>query len=152
MNPLAENEDSFLDENTQRLYRQEQRFSKIFMTGAILAVIISAMGLFAIAVLVMAQRKKEIGIRKVLGASVGGIVLLLSKDFLRLVLVAVVIAAPAAWYFMHRWLQNFEYHVTIHWWIFMIAGLVAVVIAFLTVSMQSVKAALANPVNSLKRD
>ncbi|HEY9258008.1 ABC transporter permease, partial [Chitinophaga sp.] len=152
MNPLAENDASFLDENTQRLYRQEQRFSKIFMTGAILAVIISGMGLFAIAVLVMAQRRKEVGIRKVLGASISGIVLLLSKDFLRLVLVAVVIATPAAWYFMYRWLENFEFHVNIHWWVFAVAGLVAVVIAFLTVSMHSVKAALANPVNSLKRD
>lgn len=152
LNPLAENEASFLDENTQRLYQQEQRFSKIFMTGAILAVIISGMGLFAIAVLVMAQRRKEVGIRKVLGASIGGIVLLLSKDFLRLVLVAVVIATPAAWYFMHRWLQNFEFHVNINWWVFAVAGLVAVLIAFLTVSMQSVKAALANPVDSLKRD
>ena len=152
LNPLAENDASFLDENTQRLYRQEQRFSKIFMTGAILAVIISGMGLFAIAVLVMAQRRKEVGIRKVLGASVSGIVLLLSKDFLRLVLVAVVIATPAAWYFMYRWLENFEFHVNIHWWVFVVAGLMAVVIAFLTVSMQSVKAALANPVNSLKRD
>jgi putative ABC transport system permease protein len=152
LNPLAENDASFLDENTQRLYRQEQRFSKIFMSGAILAVIISGMGLFAIAVLVMAQRRKEVGIRKVLGASIGGIVLLLSKDFLRLVLVAIVIATPAAWYFMYRWLQNFEFHVNIHWWVFVVAGLVAVAIAFLTVSMQSVKAALANPVNSLKRD
>ncbi|MGO4294141.1 ABC transporter permease [Chitinophaga sp. RAB17] len=152
LNPLAENEASFLDENTERMYRQEQRFSKIFMTGAILAVIISGMGLFAIAVLVMAQRKKEVGIRKVLGASIGGIVLLLSKDFLRLVLVAVVIATPAAWYFMHRWLQNFEFHVDINWWVFVVAGLVAMVIAFFTVSMQSIKAALANPVESLKRD
>lgn len=152
LNPLAENEASFLDENTQRLYQQEQRFSKIFMSGAALAVVISGMGLFAIAVLVMAQRKKEIGIRKVLGASISGIVLLLSKDFLRLVVIAVVIATPAAWYFMHNWLQNFEYHVTIHWWVFVIAGSLAVIIAFLTVSMQSVKAALANPVDSLKRD
>lgn len=152
MNPLAENDASFLDENTQRLYKQEQRFSKIFMTGAILAVIISGMGLFAIAVLVMAQRRKEVGIRKVLGASIGGIVLLLSKDFLRLVLVAVVIATPAAWYFMYRWLQNFEFHVNIHWWIFVVAGLVAVVIAFLTVSLQSVKAALMNPVKSLRSE
>jgi len=108
--------------------------------------------LFAIAVLVMAHRKKEIGIRKVLGASVRGIVLLLSKDFLRLVLVAVVIATPAAWYFMQRWLQGFEYHTGIHWWVFAIAGLIAVTIAFLTVSLQSVKAALANPVDSLNRD
>ncbi|MDR6566436.1 ABC transporter permease [Chitinophaga ginsengisegetis] len=152
INELAESDPSFLDENAQRLYRQEQRFSKIFMSGAVLAVIISCMGLFAIAVLVMAHRKKEIGIRKVLGASVSGIVLLLSKDFLRLVLVAVLIATPAAWYFMHRWLEGFEYHTTIHWWVFGVAGLLAVCIAFLTVSLQSVKAALANPVNSLTRD
>lgn len=122
------------------------------MSGAVLAVIISCMGLFAIAVLVMAHRKKEIGIRKVLGASVSGIVLLLSKDFLRLVLVAVLIATPAAWYFMRRWLEGFEYHTSIHWWVFGIAGLMAVCIAFITVSLQSVKAALANPVKSLSRD
>lgn len=152
LNPLAENDASFLDENTQRLYVQEKRFSKIFLTGAILAVIISTMGLFAIAVLVTAHREKEVGIRKVLGASIGGLVLLLSKDFLRLVLVAIVIATPAAWYFMHRWLQNFEFHVVIHWWVFVITGLLAVVIAFVTVSLQSVKAALVNPINSLKRD
>lgn len=152
INELAESDPSFLDENTQRLYRQEQRFSKIFMSGAVLAVIISCMGLFAIAVLVMAHRKKEIGIRKVLGASVSGIVLLLSKDFLRLVLVAVLIATPAAWYFMQRWLEGFEYHTSIHWWVFGIAGLMAVCIAFITVSLQSVKAALANPVKSLSRD
>lgn len=152
INELAESDPSFLDENAQRLYRQEQRFSKIFMSGAVLAVIISCMGLFAIAVLVMAHRKKEIGIRKVLGASVSGIVLLLSKDFLRLVLVAVLIATPAAWYFMRRWLEGFEYHTSIHWWVFGIAGLMAVCIAFITVSLQSVKAALANPVKSLSRD
>ncbi|MEZ2441381.1 ABC transporter permease [Chitinophaga sp. RCC_12] len=152
INELSESDPSFLDENAQRLYTQEQRFSKIFMSGAVLAVIISCMGLFAIAVLVMAHRKKEIGIRKVLGASVSGIVMLLSKDFLRLVLVAVLIAAPAAWYFMHQWLEGFEYHTTIHWWVFGAAGLMAVCIAFLTVSLQSVKAALANPVNSLTRD
>ncbi|SEW06121.1 ABC transporter permease [Chitinophaga arvensicola] len=152
INSLAESDPSFLDENAQRLYRQEQRFSKIFMSGAVLAVIISGMGLFAIAVLVMAHRKKEIGIRKVLGASVSGIVLLLSKDFLRLVVVAIVIATPAAWYFMRRWLQGFEYHTSIHWWVFALAGLIAVGIAFLTVSLQSVKAALANPVDSLNRD
>lgn len=152
INSLSESDPSFLDENAQRLYRQEQRFSKIFMSGAVLAVIISGMGLFAIAVLVMAHRKKEIGIRKVLGASVSGIVLLLSKDFLRLVLVAIIIATPAAWYFMYRWLQGFEYHTNIHWWVFALAGLVAVAIAFLTVSLQSVKAALANPVDSLNRD
>ncbi|PSL49067.1 ABC-type lipoprotein release transport system permease subunit [Chitinophaga niastensis] len=152
INPLAEHDASFLDENTQRMYRHEQRFSKIFMSGALLAIIISCMGLFAIAVLVMAHRQKEIGVRKVLGASVSGIVLLLSKDFLRLVLVAVVIASPVAWYFMHRWLQGFEFRVNIHWWVFVIAGVLAICIAFVTISLQSIKAALANPVNSLNRE
>lgn len=152
INSLADSDPTFLDENARRLYHQEQRFSKIFMSGAVLALIISGMGLFAIAVLVMAHRKKEIGIRKVLGASVRGIVLLLSKDFLRLVLIAVVVATPAAWYFMQRWLEGFNYHTGIHWWVFALAGLIAVTIAFLTVSLQSVKAALANPVDSLNRD
>ncbi|WP_212000527.1 FtsX-like permease family protein [Chitinophaga sp. HK235] len=152
INPLAKNEASFLDENTNRLYRQEARFSKIFMSGAILAIVISCMGLFAIAVLVMAQRQKEIGIRKVLGASVGGIVLLLSKDFLKLVLIAVLIATPLSWYLMQQWLQRFEFHVNIHWWLFAVVGLLAVIIALATTSLQTIKAALANPVDSLKRD
>ncbi|MCW3462194.1 ABC transporter permease [Chitinophaga nivalis] len=152
LNPLSENAPSFLDENTDRLYRQEKRFSKIFINGAVLAVLISCMGLFAIAVLVMAQRKKEIGIRKVLGASVGSIVMLLAKDFLRLVIIAVIIATPAAWYFMQRWLKGFEFHVNIHWWVFAMTGAIALIIAFLTVSMQTVKAALANPIKSLNRD
>lgn len=152
INPLVQNDASFLDENANRLYRQEERFSKIFMSGALLAVVISCMGLFAIAVLVMAQRKKEIGIRKVLGASVGGIVVLLSKDFLKLVLVAVLIAAPVSWYLMKQWLQGFEFHVNIQWWVFVAVGLLAVIIAFVTTGLQSVKAALANPVESLNRD
>ncbi|RBL93697.1 ABC transporter permease [Chitinophaga flava] len=152
INPLAKNDPSFLDENTNRLYRQEARFSKIFMSGAVLAIVISCMGLFAIAVLVMAQRQKEIGIRKVLGASVGGIVLLLSKDFLKLVLIAVLIATPLSWYLMQQWLQRFEFHVNIHWWLFAMVGLMAVIIALATTSLQTIKAALANPVDSLKRD
>ncbi|CAL1520878.1 FtsX-like permease family protein [Chitinophaga sp. MM2321] len=152
INPLVEHEASFLDENANRLYKGEERFSRIFMSGAVLAVIISCMGLFAIAVMVMAQRRKEIGIRKVLGASVSGIVLLLSKDFLKLVLVAVVIASPVAWYLMQQWLQGFEFHVHIHWWVFAVTGVLATGIAFITVSMQSVKAAMTNPVKSLSRD
>ncbi|MBC9933685.1 ABC transporter permease [Chitinophaga qingshengii] len=152
INPLAKNDPSFLDENADRLYRQEARFSKIFMSGAILAIVISCMGLFAIAVLVIAQRRKEIGIRKVLGASVSGIVLLLSRDFLKLVLIGVFLATPIAWYGMQRWLSSFAFHTEIHWWIFALVGVVAVVIALITTSLQAIRAALANPVKSLKID
>ncbi|MCY7358350.1 MAG: FtsX-like permease family protein, partial [Rudanella sp.] len=98
------------------------------------------------------QRTKEIGVRKVLGASVGSIVALLSKDFLKLVLIAIVIASPIAWYTMHRWLQDFAYKITIEWWVFALAGLLAVGIALLTVSFQSIKAALMNPVKSLRSE
>ncbi|NML35954.1 FtsX-like permease family protein [Chitinophaga sp. G-6-1-13] len=152
VNPLAKNDPGFLDENTDRLYRQEARFSKIFMSGAVLAIIISCMGLFAIAVLVMAQRRKEIGIRKVLGASVGSIVVLLSRDFLKLVLIAVLVAIPISWYLMQRWLNGFAFHVEIHWWLFAGVSLLAVVIALATTGLQTVRAALSNPANSLKID
>lgn len=152
MNPLAKSDPSFLDENVNRLYRQEGHFSKIFMSGAVLAIVISCMGLFAIAVLMMAQRRKEIGIRKVLGASVGGIVFLLSRDFLKLVLIAVVVATPISWYLMQQWLNGFAFHVEIHWWMFAIVGVLAVIIAMATTSLQTIRTALANPVDSLKID
>nr|WP_281392530.1 ABC transporter permease [Chitinophaga varians] len=152
VNPLAKNDPGFLDENTDRMYRQESRFSKIFMSGAVLAIVISCMGLFAIAVLVMAQRRKEIGIRKVLGASVGSIVMLLSRDFLKLVLIAVLVATPISWYLMQRWLNGFAFHVEIHWWLFASVCLLAVVIALATTSLQTVRAALSNPADSLKID
>ncbi|WP_160714565.1 ABC transporter permease [Chitinophaga solisilvae] len=152
LNPLARNNASFLDENANRMYKQEQRFSKIFLSGALLAILISCMGLFAIAVLVMTQRQKEIGVRKVLGASVSNIVVLLSKDFMKLVVVAVLLATPLSWYLMQQWLNGFEFHVSIHWWMFVAVGLLAITIAFITTSLQSIRAALANPVDSLKRD
>ncbi|MNL49911.1 FtsX-like permease family protein [compost metagenome] len=104
------------------------------------------------AIFAIEQRTKEIGVRKVLGASVAGITTMLSMDFLKLVLVAIVIASPVAWYFMHRWLQDFAYRIEIHWGIFVWAGFLAVGIAMLTVSFQSIKAALVNPVKSLKRE
>jgi hypothetical protein len=143
---------SFLDENTNRLYRKEERYYQIFITAAGLAIVLSCIGLFAIAVLVMTQRTKEIGIRKVLGASTSGIVALLSKDFLKLVLIAFVIAVPIAWYAMNQWLQDFAYRIDISWWAFTAAGLLAVLIALITVSFQAVKAALANPVKSLRSE
>lgn len=143
---------SFLDENTDRTYNKETRLSKIFMSGAILAILISCMGLFAIALLAIIQRTKEIGIRKVLGASVPHIVGLVSKDFLLLVLIAIVIASPIAWYVMHNWLQSFYYRIGIAWWVFALAGVIALLIAFITLSLQSVKAAMRNPVSSLRSE
>jgi putative ABC transport system permease protein len=114
--------------------------------------VLSCMGLFAIAIMIMAQRTKEIGVRKVLGASVTSIVALLSKDFLKLVLVGIVIASPLAWWLMSQWLQEYAFKIEIEWWIFAIAGLLAIAIAFITVSFQSIKAALTNPVKSLKTE
>lgn len=152
VNPKAPFLGSFLDENTDRSYTKETRMSKIFMSGAVLAILISCMGLFAIALLAIIQRTKEIGIRKVLGASVPHIVRLVSKDFLLLVLIAIVIASPIAWYVMNNWLQSFHYRIGISWWVFVLAGFIAVLIAFITLSFQSVKAALSNPVKSLRSE
>lgn len=152
VNPKAPFLASFLDENIDRSYNKETRLSKIFISGAILAILISAMGLFAMALLAILQRTKEIGIRKVLGASVPHIVVLVSRDFLVLVLVAIVIASPIAWYAMNNWLQSFYYRISISWWVFALAGVIALLIAFVTLSLQSVKAALRNPVNSLRSE
>jgi ABC-type antimicrobial peptide transport system permease subunit len=143
---------SFLDENTDREYQKEAKLSKIFMSGALLTILISCMGLFAIVLLVIVQRTREIGIRKILGASVPHIVALVSKDFIKLILLAIVIATPIAWYAMKAWLQDFAYRIQIQWWVFVLAGLVALLIAFITLSFQSIKAALKNPVKSLRTD
>ena len=150
--PKSEFQGSFLDENTDRWYRKEEKLSQMFSLAAGIAIVLSCMGLFAIALLTIQQRTKEIGVRKVLGASVGSIVALLSKDFLKLVLIAIMIASPIAWYAMNRWLQDFAYKIDIEWWVFALAGLLAVGIALLTVSFQSVKAALMNPVKSLRSE
>jgi ABC-type antimicrobial peptide transport system permease subunit len=152
VNPKEMAEPSFLDENTDRLYQKETRLSKIFMSGALLTILISCMGLFAIVLLVIVQRTREIGIRKVLGAGVGSIVTLVSKDFIRLVLIAIIIASPIAWYMMNAWLQDFAYRIQIQWWVFVLAGIVAVLIALITLSFQSIRAALKNPVKSLKTE
>jgi putative ABC transport system permease protein len=117
-----------------------------------LAIIIACLGLFGLAAFVTQQRIKEIGIRKILGASVSNITTLLSKDFLKLVLASVVIASPVAWWVMNKWLQGFSYRIDINWWIFFIAGSVALLIALLTVSFQAIKAAIANPVKSLRTE
>jgi ABC-type antimicrobial peptide transport system permease subunit len=143
---------SYLTENTERWYEKESRLSSIFFSSAFIAILLSCLGLFAIVSLVMEQRRKEIGVRKVLGATIPSITGLLSKDFIRLVAIAFVISTPVAWYFLNRWLQNFEYHVDASWWIFGIAGVLTLVIALLTVGIQTLRAALSNPVKSLRSE
>ncbi|RCR71406.1 ABC transporter permease [Larkinella punicea] len=150
--PKSEFEGSFLDENTDRQYQSEEQMAKLFITAAGVAIVLSCMGLFAIAVMIMAQRIKEIGVRKVLGASVGSIVILLSKDFLKLVLIGIVIASPLAWWLMSQWLKEYAFKIELAWWMFAVAGLLAILIAFATVSFQSIKAALTNPVSSLRSE
>lgn len=142
----------FVDEAIQKLYLAEQRTGTIVLYFSILAIFISCMGLFGLATFTAEQRTKEIGVRKVLGASVASITALLSQDFLKLVLLAIVIAAPVAYYGMSLWLQDFAYRIHLEWWMFVVAGVLAVGIAFLTISFQSVKAALANPVQSLRSE
>jgi putative ABC transport system permease protein len=142
----------FIDEDYAQLYEAEQRQGRVFIGFAVLAIFVACLGLFGLAAFVAQQRVKEIGVRKVLGASTAGIVGLLSKDFLRLVIIALVIASPLAWYFMHKWLDNFAFRINISWWIFVAAGVLALVIAFVTISAQSLKAALANPVESLRSE
>jgi putative ABC transport system permease protein len=142
----------FLDEFFDKQYRDEQRFEKLFINFAVLAIIISCLGLLGLASYSTMQRTREIGIRKVLGATVPGIVNLLSKDFLKLVIISIIIASPIAWLAMHNWLQDFHYRITIAWWVFAVAALLATLIAILTVSFQAIKAAISNPVKSLRTE
>ena len=142
----------FLDQKFTEQYRSEQQFSQLFGLFTSLAIFIACLGLFGLATFTAGQRTKEIGVRKVLGASVGSIVTLLSKDFLKLVLMAIVIALPISWYVTKRWLQDFAYQVELNWWVFAGAGVLAVGIALLTVSFQAIKAALMSPVNSLRSE
>lgn len=141
-----------LDEGLERLYRSEQKLGKLFAFFALAAIFIACLGMFGLAILLSTQRTKEIGIRKVLGASVAGITALLATDFLKLVLLAILIASPIAWYFMQNWLTDFAYRIEIQWWMFVVSGVVALAIAFITVGFQSVKAALTNPVQSLRSE
>jgi putative ABC transport system permease protein len=143
---------TFMDEDFNRIYQGEQRIGKIALSFSVLAILIACLGLFGLVTYAAEQRTKEIGIRKVLGASVTNIVNMLSKDFLRLVAVAMLISFPLAWYFMNKWLQDFAYRISVDWKVFLIAGLAAVLIAIVTVSFQAVKAALANPVKNLRTE
>jgi putative ABC transport system permease protein len=142
----------FLDESFDKQYRGEQRFGKLFLYFALLAIVISCMGLLGLASYSTIQRTKEIGIRKVLGASVTNIVNLLSRDFLILVVISLVIASPVSWWFMHEWLQDFAYRIHIGWWVFLVAGLLAILVALFTISFQAIRAAIASPVASLKAE
>jgi putative ABC transport system permease protein len=142
----------FLDEFFDKQYRSDERFGKLFLYFSVLAIFISCMGLLGLASYNTLQRTREIGIRKVIGASVPDILNLLSKDFLKLVCISFFIASPVAWWFMHRWLLDFAYRVNISWWVFLDAGLLALLIAMLSISFQAIRAAIANPVLSLKSE
>ena len=143
---------TFLDENFDRLYQSEQRQATIFTVFACIAIFIACLGLFGLSAFAISQRIKEIGVRKVLGANVQGIVVLLSKDFLKLVGIAAVMAFPVAWFAMNNWLKDFAYRIDIQWWVFIVAGILAATIAFVTVSFQAIKAAVSNPVKSLRTE
>ena len=142
----------FLDEKFNEQYKDDQLFGKAFSIFAGFAVFIACLGLMGLSLFATAQRRKEIGVRKVLGATISNIVVLLSKDFIKLVIIAFVIASPIAWFVMHNWLQDFAYRINISWWIFLAAGVLAVLIALVTISFQSIKAAIANPVKSLRTE
>lgn len=152
MNPKFPFDYRFADDEYQKLYKSETVVGSLANYFAFLAIFISCLGLLGLSAFTAEQRTKEIGVRKVLGASVSSIFGLLSKDFLKLVLLAIVIATPLAWWAMSQWLQGFAYQVDLSWWIFALAGLLAIGIALLTISFQSVKAALMNPVKSLRSE
>jgi putative ABC transport system permease protein len=143
---------SFLDEVFNNLYKSEQRTGTLFNVFALIAIIISCLGLFGLATYTAQVRTKEIGVRKVLGASVPSIVKLLSGDFIKLVLIAIVIATPVSWYLINKWLQDFAYKTNIGWMVFVFAGLAAIAIAVITISVQAIKSAIANPVKSLRTE
>ncbi len=143
---------SFMDEDFDATYRSEQRIGTIFISFSTLAILIACLGLFGLAAYAAEQRNKEIGIRKVLGASVSGIVGMLSMDFIKLVFISILIATPLAWWAMNKWLQDFAYRVNIQWYTLALAGVVAILIAFVTISFQSIRAALSNPVDSLRSE
>jgi putative ABC transport system permease protein len=143
---------SFLDEKFNQQYSNDKLFGKAFGIFAGFAIIIASLGLLGLSLFSTIQRTKEIGVRKVLGASVSQIIVLLSRDFIKLVLIALLIATPISWFVMHGWLQDFAYRISISVWVFVLAGLLAVLIALFTISFQALKAAAANPVKSLRTE
>jgi putative ABC transport system permease protein len=150
--PLTPYTYKFKDLENIRAYEAEAKWKQMMLFGAVLTIFISCIGLFGLSVLAAEKRTKEIGIRKVLGASISGIATALSKDFLKLVAIAMLIAMPAAWYFTSQWLQNYPYRIELSWPMFALAGLLVLLIAIITVSFQAIKAAIANPVKSLRSE
>jgi putative ABC transport system permease protein len=142
----------FLDESFNNMYRAEQQVGRVAIAFAVLAVIIACLGLFGLATYIAEQRTKEIGVRKVLGATVQNIVMMLSRDFLMLIIIASLIAFPIAWWAMYKWLQDFEYRIGVGWWIFILSGFIAILVALFTISFQAVRAAVSNPVKSLRTE
>ncbi|HEX4851441.1 MAG TPA: FtsX-like permease family protein, partial [Puia sp.] len=142
----------FLDENYNRIYHNEKQTAKIFTAFSSLAILLACLGLFALAAYTTVQRAKEIGIRKVLGASALSIIKLLSIDFIRLVAVASLIAFPIAWFSANSWLQEFAYRINISWWVFLVAGVTAALIAFCSMAFQALRAASVNPADSLRSE
>jgi len=142
----------FIDEAYDNQYKKEQLLSRLSLIFSGLIIFISSIGLLGLVMVAVSQRTKEIGIRKVLGASVRGLTMLLSRDFLKLVAIAMIIAFPVSWWMMNQWLNDFAYKMNLGWWIFLLAGLLALLIAWMTVSIQTIKAAIANPVKSLRSE
>jgi len=142
----------FLDDKIESFYKQENQLSNLYKIFAVIAIFLSCLGLYGLASFMAVQRIKEVGIRKVLGASVSSVVYLFSKEFIILIAIAFIIASPVAWYFMNKWLQDYVYRINISWWIFIVGGISAIIIALITVSFQAIKAAFANPVKSLRSE
>jgi putative ABC transport system permease protein len=143
---------NFLDRQWALFYREDQKRQTIFLSIALLTILVACLGLFGLAAYAAEQRLKEIGIRKVLGASVAGIVNMLTKDFAKLVLIASLIALPVAWWAMNSWLEDFAYRIRIQWWVLLLAAFAALFIALITVSVQTIRAALSNPVKNLRNE
>lgn len=152
LDPSTPLEFHFLDQNFAEQYQGEQRQGKLLLIFTLLAILLALLGLFGLTAFSMAQRNKEIGVRKVLGASVLSLIALLSKDFIKLVMLAFLIASPIAWFAMRKWLQNFAYRIAIEWWMFPIIGVLIITVAGITISYQSIKTASTNPVNSIKSE
>jgi ABC-type antimicrobial peptide transport system permease subunit len=142
----------FLDDKIASFYKQETQLSQLYKIFAAIAIFLSCLGLYGLASFMAVQRIKEVGIRKVLGATAGNIVYLFSKEFITLIAIAFAIATPIAWYYMHQWLQDYAYRISVNWWVFAAGGLVAIIIALATISFQAIKAAMANPVKSLRTE
>ena len=150
--PGAPFEYSFMDETLQKIYSTELQLKRASYTSTVLSLVIVLLGVLGLISLSIQKRTKEIGIRKVLGASVQSILMLLSTEFLKLIAIALVLAIPICWFSMHSWLQDFAYRIKIDWWVFAIAGFLALLIAFLTISLQVMKALVENPVKSLRTE